>query len=351
MTYENANDRRPARYSDKPRRVRGGVRLRAAEWPPMFDWGAARWLSAVTSAAGEELMREGFVYATTGQTRALEIAPGRISGPVQGREPRAYRTIIEIEMLTPRQWDSVLSSMGDQAIHTAKLLAGELPPGIEDAFSAVGLALFPNPDQLTTRCTCSARPSAPPHVPPSHVSALGATAMRTSSAAQAHAPTDPALVGATPHIGPGERATSGWCKHACCLALLFADLIENDPFAIFTARGMRAGDLLEHLRNARAVVGGRSGPQPAQGVPAEVLVESAPLSECIANFWDAGPSLDTLETPLRPPEVSHALLRRLGPSPFTDSRFPLMGLLATCYDTISEAALRSATNPPDEPAP
>ena len=43
----------------------------------------------------------------------------------------------------------------------------------------------------------------------------------------------------------------------------------------------------------------------------------------------------------------HPLLRRLGPSPFESSRFPFVGLLATCYDVISKAALMND----DESAP
>jgi len=34
------------------------------------------------------------------------------------------------------------------------------------------------------------------------------------------------------------------------------------------------------------------------------------------------------------------LLRRLGPSPFPEGRFPLIGLMATCYQLIGEAAIR-----------
>ena len=37
---------------------------------------------------------------------------------------------------------------------------------------------------------------------------------------------------------------------------------------------------------------------------------------------------------------SKQLLRRIGPSPFTGAKFPLAGLLATCYDAISQAVIR-----------
>src|SRR5690606_31706193 len=67
---------------------------------------------------------------------------------------------------------------------------------------------------------------------------------------------------------------------------------------------------------------------------------SPPLEASIEDFWEAGPALESFETPLRKPEVSYALLRRLGPSPFTEGRFPLVGLLATCYNSVSRSALQ-----------
>jgi hypothetical protein len=60
-----------------------------------------------------------------------------------------------------------------------------------------------------------------------------------------------------------------------------------------------------------------------------------------------------LDIPLSPPPVSHPILRRLGQSPFVNATFPLVGLLASCYDTISQAAKSKASSdaPPVEDAP
>jgi hypothetical protein len=70
--------------------------------------------------------------------------------------------------------------------------------------------------------------------------------------------------------------------------------------------------------------------------------EGTPLGADLERFWEAGPELAQIDTPMGEPEVSHVLLRRLGPSPFTESRFPLVGLLATCYEVVSEHARREA---------
>jgi hypothetical protein len=75
------------------------------------------------------------------------------------------------------------------------------------------------------------------------------------------------------------------------------------------------------------------------------------LDACLDRFWEAGLELDQVDAPIAPPEVSHPLLRRLGPSPFEQSRFPFVGLLATCYDVISAAALRDEDEPDTDRAP
>jgi len=87
---------------------------------------------------------------------------------------------------------------------------------------------------------------------------------------------------------------------------------------------------------------------PPPGVEAPVYIPTAhgdgavPLAEALDRFWEAGPELELVDLPVEPPAVSHALLRRLGPSPFPESRFPLVGLLATCYDVVSKRAAEGA---------
>ncbi len=290
---------------DKPRRVRGGVRLVEATWPASQPWIARRWLEAVERCAPEAGIREGFEYARRGQTRSLVIEPGRIVASVQGRQLGPYRLVISAPTYDKATWESVATTMGDQAIHSAKLLAGDLTEGLEEVFTSAGMPLAPTgPDDLRVMCTCA------------------------EHAAQ-----------------PGL-----WCKHACCVGLLVVQVLGNDPFAIFTLRGLPADDLLERLRERRAAAAGptsgRRGLSSKGGAGA-----GPPLEDSLDRFWEAGPDLDSLETPLRPPEVSHALLRRLGPSPFKEGKFPLVGLLATCYDTISAWALRKDDAPPGPAQP
>ena len=55
-------------------------------------------------------------------------------------------------------------------------------------------------------------------------------------------------------------------------------------------------------------------------------------------FWE-DPAGRAPVLPRVAPEVDKPLLRRLGASPF-EARFPLVGLLATCYELVSEQTVR-----------
>ncbi len=109
---------------------------------------------------------------------------------------------------------------------------------------------------------------------------------------------------------------------------------------MFALRGMEGRDLLERLRQRRTIAGaaGASTQVYPQRVPGVSDAPFQALEETLDKFWEAGPGLEEIDLPLSPPAVSHPLLRRLGPSPFTGAQFPLVGLLASCYDVIGQKA-------------
>lgn len=139
--------------------------------------------------------------------------------------------------------------------------------------------------------------------------------------------------------------TQAWCKHVCCVAALFAERLARDSFLMFTLRGLESEDLLERLRQRRAITSAAAA-QGAVSVYAAripgVSEQGAPaLDQCLDRFWEIGPELRDVDFPIEPPQVAHPLLRRLGPSPFASdiAKFPLVGLLATCYEIAGKAAL------------
>src|SRR5207249_280263 len=58
-------------------------------------------------------------------------------------------------VLSDAQWARAEAAMASRAVFLARLLAGEMPDEIEEAFEAAGIGLFPaRRGDLTTACTC-----------------------------------------------------------------------------------------------------------------------------------------------------------------------------------------------------
>ncbi len=147
-----------------------------------------------------------------------------------------------------------------------------------------------------------------------------------------------------------EPGASGWCKHICCAAYLFAERLASEPFVMFAVRGVAGEELMERLKDRRSLSASAAGAVSVyqQRIAGVSDVPGAPLKDVLATYWDVGQELDSLDIPLEPPAVSHPLLRRLGPSPMTGAQFPLVGLLASCYETISRDALNTERTPVTE---
>ncbi len=369
--------------TSNPRKVRGGVKLNSKEGPVSLAWSAQRWLRLVEDCAPNENLAEGLAYARLGQTKSLITSPGLISARVQGRLPFSYVTEIRLPLFTFQQWDQVLEAMVKEARPLAALLAGEVPQNIDDCFTQFRLHLFPaEPSHISLSCTChraaatiaaQARNAGQPgHIdqhpissdePAPSVPAPGAVPAPepvpvSEIPAPALPPEQPAEVAAggplalntyrvpTPIARP--HSDSPWCKHICCVMALVAEKLSHDPFLIFQLRGLGKDDLLERLRQKRAVStpgrqstgliesAGLDHPIPVYQPQIAGVTDAVgkPLDQSADVFWEAGPELDTIELPVEPPAVSHPLLRRLGTSPFQGAKFPLVGLLATCYETI-----------------
>ncbi|MFG0312836.1 MAG: SWIM zinc finger family protein [Phycisphaerales bacterium] len=279
-----------------PRRVRGGVKfkLKAGETPR--SWVTQRLLRVAEQGADAEIYKDGLEYARLGQTKRLTIEETLCEGVIQGRSDKPYTTTLELSQFDAESQERVISAMADQVRYAAKLLSGELPSNIEDVFAPLGLKLFPaEPQDITPKCSC-----------------------------------------------PDWSEEKPWCKHAVCLSALLAERMGDDPMIIFGLHGMPSQELIDGLRQKRAV--GVQGPGPApvllQHVPGVSDVPSAPLDDSLGSFWEVGDELKELDTPIEPPALNCVLLRRLGSSPFPEGRFPLIGLMATCYQLIGEHAIR-----------
>jgi uncharacterized Zn finger protein len=246
-----------------------------------------RWREIVETLTEDDARQEGFEYARTGQVASLEIGAGEVRATVQGRSARPYQTAIAWRPFDEEQWNRLIVMLASEAGFSARLLAGEVPPGLDTRLAADGLDLLPaRVDGVSVRCTCG---------------------------------------------------TDSACKHAVALGYVVGERFDDDPMLLFTLRGLPVVKMLERLRQTRSVqTAGYAAAHADPAIP-ETQVPPPPLEECVEGFWEAGPQADSEVAPSS--YAPHALLRRLGPSPLV-GRFPMVGLLASIYDTVAETAGR-----------
>ena len=300
---QHASFRSSRKSLTNPRRVRGGVKLKLKPDEQPESWVTQRLLRVAEMGAKGEVYREGLEYARAGQTKRFTLDGTLCEGIIQGRSDKPYTTTLALSPFDPEGQGRIIDAMADQVRYAAKLLAGELPSNIEDVFAPLGLRLFPTePADIAPECTC-----------------------------------------------PDWREDEPWCKHAVCLTALLAERLGAEPMEVFGLHAMPGSDLIDALRHKRAL--GVQGPGPAPVLVPHISgvsdTPSAPLGDDLAGFWEAGSELADLDTPIEPPPVQCVLLRRLGPSPFV-GRFPLVGLLQTCYEVIGRGVTEpdEARDPP-----
>jgi uncharacterized Zn finger protein len=182
----------------KPRAVTGGLKARTARGDIGSTWWSRRFLDVLESLAMGGRLTRGKTYARKGQVISLEIAPGEVRSSVQGSRARPYQVVIAFPVLSQLVWAKAEIALAEEALPTAKLLAGEVPPELEDIFAGAGAPLFPAAaDDLGQRCSC-------------------------------------------PDWGVP-------CKHLAATFYLLAEAFDSDPFLILRWRGRDREELLSRL--------------------------------------------------------------------------------------------------------
>lgn len=249
------------------------------------SWWARRWIEALEHLLDPGRLGRGKRYARQGQVLSIEERAGGVTATVQGSRSKAYRVDLELAPIDDEGWERVIEALSGRAVFSARLLAGEMPEDIEEAFSSAGVSLFPaRKGELSTKCNCP----------------------------------DPAAV----------------CKHTAAVHYILAERFDEDPFLLFRLRGRTAGEVTSALRQRR----GEAGVEGEEAADAEP--EAPPLEEELDRFWEAGPALDSVNVAIKPPAVELSVLRRLGQPGFVGE--DLGRLLAPSYEAISQAALETA---------
>lgn len=247
-------------------------------------WWGERFWAVMESIGFARRLERGKHYARAERVLALEIEPGLVTADVQGSRYEPYRAELGIRVFTEEEWERAIEALASQALFSAKLLAGEMPEDIEDAFAVIGLSLFPtSPSELRMSCSC------PDAVVP--------------------------------------------CKHIAALHYVLAERLDEDPFLLFRWRGKSREILLRELRKKRAAE--------ASGRP--TARSSAPsLEESLGDFWRLGEGFDAITISVEPPAVSASLLKRLGLPAFWKPHPEIRGSLERLYAKVTERAMALA---------
>lgn len=277
----------------RPRPVKNGIKTKSQRGRIGETWWSQRWIGVLESFDMGARLSRGRSYARRGQVVSMDIQKGVVDARVQGTRPIPYSIKIELKPLSEKDWDKVTDAMASQALFAARLLSGEMPQNIEEAFGEAKISLFPTSvKDLVTDCSC------PDWANP--------------------------------------------CKHIAAVYYLMAERFDEDPFLIFKLRGRTKEELIGILREKRAQTSPEAevtSPIEADLSPREAVV---PLEECLDTFWQAGTALESFTVNPALPEVENAVLKRLGNAPFTVGKQNVASLLARVYFIASTAALRKA---------
>jgi uncharacterized Zn finger protein len=276
--------------TSRPREAKGGIKAQTKRGGFGQSWWAKRWIAVLESFDIGARLGRGRSYARRGQVTHIEVGEGTVTAEVQGSRPKPYDVVIQVATLSGANWQKLAAALGKEALFAAKLLAGEMPENIEEAFEAAGLSLFPGRSKdLVTDCSCP--------------------------------------------------DWSNPCKHIAAVYYLLGEEFDRDPFLIFKLRGMPRGKLV-------ALLGAKAGaqPKPKSGKAPVVEAEGAtlpeePLPAEPGAFWGAGGAQEMPLGEARIPPVAAALPKRIGNFPFWRGGEKFLEAMDVIYAAASPAGL------------
>ncbi len=182
-----------------PLPAEGGLATSRQRGAMAATWWSRRFVEVLESYGLGTRMQRGRRYARTGQVLSLDVSAATIAAQVQGSRRTPYLVTISLPEPAPKQWKAIDAAMRAKVGFVARLLAGEVPPDLEEVFGASGVALFPRTwKELRARCSC------PDWENP--------------------------------------------CKHIAAVLYVFADQLDTDPWLLLAWRGRTREEILDPLR-------------------------------------------------------------------------------------------------------
>ncbi|MEW5857044.1 MAG: SWIM zinc finger family protein [Cyanobacteriota bacterium] len=262
------------------------------------EWWVQEWIDLLEKSRFKKRLERARNYAMQGNVLSIEFKGPKVLAKVQGTAPEPYQVSLSLDPFTDEQWDYVIETMSQRAIFSAQLLAGEMPPNIQEVFTANGLSIFPfTLSDIHARCSC-----------------------------------------------PDKEIP---CKHIGAVYYQLGDRFSEDPFVIFQLRGRTKEQILDTLRKLR-----RGSEQNSEteittaetSQPSGEDTSSLPVTPLkIEQFWQYDEPLDSSLVVIAP--TGDTVLNVLGAIPLASgSSQPVMQYLDTVYQTVSQQAFLAAMN-------
>ncbi len=265
----------------RPREAKGGIKAATQHGKFGESWWGRRWIEVLESFNIGARLQRGRSYARKGQVLSIEVKKSLVEAQVQGSRPEPYQVSIKVRPLMPSEWKRLAGQLSTQAIFAAKLLAGEMPPEIEQAFRQAGLSLFPEKsNEISTGCSCP--------------------------------------------------DWSNPCKHVAAVYYLLGEAFDRDPFLIFRMRGADRQEFTAMLGEGRI----------AEAQAGEAILPPEPLACIPDEFWKAKPLPAGFLGDVNLPRIAAALPRRLGSLQFWRGEVPFLKALEPFYENASRKAER-----------
>ena len=242
--------------SSAPKAVTGGIKAQSKRGTFGQSWWGKEWITTLESFDIGERITRGKSYARKGQVTDLVITAKKgVAAKVQGSRVRPYKVSISLTPYSKEQIALLEQKLTSKPIYIAQLLSGEMPENLARVFKNSGLSLFPGKyNDLTTTCSC------PDYSNP--------------------------------------------CKHIAAVFYLMAEAFDQDPFLLFTLRGIDKEGFLKKIGYKRQ----REGDDEPTAIP-------EPLPFDHSSFWGYTPSPEPSFIHLSP-TVNAAMIKRLGSIPY-----------------------------------
>lgn len=227
--------------ASKPLEVEDGITTSKQRGAMAESWWSKRFVDVLDTYGLGARMQRGRRYARTGQLLSFDVHPGQLLAQVQGSRVTPYLVTVDAPATSDSQWAEVDAALASRVKFAARLLAGDVPPELEDVFADAGVALLPKKwSDIVARCTC------PDFANP--------------------------------------------CKHIAAVLYVFADRLDDNPWLLLEWRGRTREQILEPLvsrAQTAVVLEGAVSSQPRGHAPGD---EGSDPAAAVAPWWPIDPS-------------------------------------------------------------